>query len=249
MQIQHLSAILITLCLAMVSGLSVTAADPASAHPLPHHPDGMNEYQFNVGQFTTLKVQDNVNVIYHCSPDTTGVVTYTSSPDFNNAFIFTNTGGTLKIQVTTEDVGKPDLPTIHVYSDFLSKVENCSDFSIWVIDPAPCPHFTASLIGNGSIDITGIHATKTTARILAGMGNISLEGKCETAEYRMTGTGTIDSEDLDAENVVCKILGGGLISCGNPLSLKAQGIGSTRILYGGNPTIKHSGGGKLIKAD
>lgn len=249
MSIQRLSSLLILICLASVIRCFGSTSDPASVHPLPHHPEGMKEYLFNVGQFTTLKVQDNVNVVYHCSPDTTGVVTYVSDPDFNDAFIFTNSGGTLKVQVTTEDVGKPGLPTIHIYSDFLSKVENYSDFSIRVIDPAPCPHFTASLIGNGSINVTGIRATKTTARVTAGMGSITLEGKCEKAEYRMTGAGTIDAEDLEAQSVVCKILGGGLISCGEPASLKVQGIGSTKILYGGNPAIKHSGGGKLIKAD
>ncbi|MDE5957351.1 MAG: DUF2807 domain-containing protein [Muribaculaceae bacterium] len=209
----------------------------------------MEDYNFTVEQFSILKIQDNVNVVYHCSQDSVAHVSYHSDPDFENAFIFTNSGETLKIQVTTEDVGKPGLPTIHVYSHFLSKVENYSDFNVQVIDPAPAPQFSASLIGNGSISVSGINSTKVTARITAGMGTIILSGKCTDAEYRMMGTGNIDADTLQADNVVCKILGGGSISCAPIQYLKVHGIGSTRVFYTGSPTIKHSGGGKLIKAD
>ncbi len=205
------------------------------------------QYSFEVGQFTALKVVDNVNVIYHCQPDTTGVIHYTSDPDFADAFIFTNSGGTLKIQVTTEDVGKPGLPTIHVYSDFLSKIENDSEFQLKVNNLAPCPELSVLLIGNGNISIQGIRSTKVTARATAGNGQISLSGACNEAEFRITGTGTIQADNLAADKVTCKILGGGTIGC-YPLDyLKVGGVGSTKIFYKGNPEIKHKGGGKLIK--
>lgn len=205
------------------------------------------EYKFHVGRFSSVKIQDNVNVTYHCHPDTTGIVTYRSDPDFADAFIFTNTGGTLKIQVTTEDVGKPGLPTIHIYSDTLTKAENDSDFHFEITDPAPCRTFTIDLIGNGSISASGLKADKITARVTAGMGTINLAGACNRAEYRITGTGVINAADNKAQDVICRIFGGGEIKCNAEKTLKTRGIGSTRIHYTGHPEIKHTGGGKLIQ--
>lgn len=216
------------------------------AIPSLYAADGVQEYSFNVGRFTTLKIQDNVNVVYHCHPDTTSILTYRATPEFDDAFIFTNHGGTLKIQVNTEDVGKPDLPTIHIYSDDVSKVENYSDFHLEIDNPAPCEEFSVSLMGNGSIDINGLNTKKLLARITAGNGIITLTGSTEKAEYRMTGAGTINATDLTAQDVICKIFGGGSISCDAEKRLKALGIGSTKIHYKGSPEIKHTGGGKLI---
>ena len=211
--------------------------------------DDINEYIFDVGQFTTLKVTDNVNVIYRCNPDSTGKVTYHAAPDFADAFIFTKSGDTLRVQVTTDDVGKPGLPTIRVYSDYLNKVENQSDFKIKVEHPAPCPEFTAAVVGNGSISVEGIKSTKVTAKVTAGMGNIFLTGTCADVKFRITGTGAIHADQLASQTAICKILGGGSIGVNASKLLKISGIGSTKIFYLGNPIIKHSGGGKLIHAN
>ena len=209
----------------------------------------INEYVTDVGQFTTLKVQDNVNVVYSCVPDSTAKVAYHGAPEFANAFIITNSGNTLKIQVNTEDVGNPELPTIYIYSDFIKKVENYSDFNITVNNPAPCPDFTAALIGNGSITVNNLKATKVAARITAGNGRITLIGSCDEADFRMAGTGVIQADELRAKSVICKIVGGGTIGCDPAEFLKVGGLGSTRIYYRGNPKIKHTLGGKLIKID
>lgn len=211
--------------------------------------ESLKEYSFNVGDFKVLKIQDNVNVVYHCSDNGTSMVKYKSTPEFDDAFILTNTGRTLKIQVNTEDVDKPGLPTLHIYSGRLSKVENYSDFNLSISDPCDSDQFTASLIGNGTITITGLNVQTLTASITAGNGTINITGSAEKATFRMTGTGRIDAEKLKASDVSCKIFGGGTIICGPERSLKSIGIGSTKIHYHGSPKISHSGGGKLIPLD
>lgn len=208
--------------------------------------ENLRQYTIKTGQFTNLKVQDNVNVVYRCHPDSTALITYKSDPDFEDAFIFTNSGNTLKIQVTTEDVNKPGLPTLYVYSDYLNKVENYSDFSVTVENPAPCPEFYASLIGNGNITISGVNATKVTAKVTAGMGTIKISGKCTSATYRMTGTGSILADELKADDVEVRILGGGKINLDAEDMLNIRGLGSTKIYYTGHPHITHKGGGKLF---
>lgn len=211
--------------------------------------DKINEYVFDVGQFTDLKIQDNVNVVYKCVPDSTAKVAFSGESEFADAFIFSNSGKTLKIQVNTEDVDKPGLPTLYVYSDFLNKVENYSDFSLKVINPAPCPDFSASIIGNGSITISNLKATDINAKIIAGNGRISINGSCSKATFRIAGTGIIQADELKAATVICKIVGGGTIGCHPTDLLSVSGVGSTKIYYKGNPTIKHRLGGKLFKID
>lgn len=209
----------------------------------------LQDYSFPLQQFSTICVQDNVNVIYNCSNDSVASVSYNSLPDFEDAFIFTVNKGTLKIQVTTEDVGKPELPILYVTSNHLLKVENYSDFNVRVESLAPSDSFTASLVGNGSILVNDIKARDVKAVITTGMGTITLSGKCDDALLKLTGTGTIQADRMKANNVTCKILGGGSITTFATNKLTARGIGSTKIYYRGHPEISKKGGGKLIPID
>lgn len=221
----------------------------SSAQILSDHPSDYKEYSFDFRQFSTLCIQDNVNVVYSCSTDSVARVTYNSLPDFGDAFIFTNNNGTLKIQVTTEDVGKPGLPTLHISSNHLLKVENYSDCNLSVESLSPCDSFTASLVGNGTISVNDINARNVKAVITTGMGKIILNGKCEEALLKMTGAGNIQADRLKSINTTCKILGGGQISTFTTGKLSTRGIGSTKIYYRGHPEISKKGGGKLLQID
>lgn len=207
----------------------------------------VEDYKIEVGQFDKLKISDNVNVVYRCLPDSSGFVQYRGRKEFANAFILTPKDGTLKIQVTTEDVGNPDLPTLYVYSDFLTSVENASNFSLFVDNPAPCAEFKVKEVGNGNITVENIRANTVNASIATGNGTINISGQCERANLNMLGTGIISTDRLEAETVNCKILGGGSIGCWPQQKLSVKGIGSTKIYYKGDPSVKKSGGGKLFR--
>lgn len=234
--------ILLTVGLSMGSLMIVSAAE---ASPMEDD-SNLRDYHFEVGNFVNLSIQNNVNVVYtHCN-DTIGHVRYKSEPDFEDAFIFSNNKGSLKIQVQTDDVGKPGLPTIYVSSNHLEKIDNYSDYNVRVESNVKADIFSCSLIGNGSITVSDIDATNVNAKITAGMGTIILSGECTNADFKLTGTGTIQANMLKASNVSCKILGGGAISTYPLRTLEVKGIGSTKIYYRGNPVIKRRGGGKLI---
>ncbi len=205
----------------------------------------VDNYVVNVGQFDKIKVCDNVNVVYRCLPDSSGYVQYRGEKQFADAFILTPKGGELKIQVSTEDVGNPDLPVLYVYSDFLTSVENSSGYSLIVENPAPCAEFKAMQIGNGSINVENIKTNKVTASLATGNGTVTISGTAQDASYRMVGTGIISADRLEADNVQCKILGSGTIGCWVLKNLSVRGIGSTKIYYKGDPKVKKSGGGKL----
>ena len=204
-------------------------------------------YKVEVGQFDKVKVLDNVNVVYRCMPDSTGWVQYRGAKEFADAFIITPKDGTLKIQVSTEDVGHPDLPTLYIYSDFLTSVENSSAFDVVVESSAPCAEFSAKEIGNGRIAVENVRANVVKATIATGNGTVSISGKCQRADLKMVGTGVISAVLLEAETVNCRILGGGSIGCWPVDKLSVKGIGSTKIYYKGDPDIKKSGGGKLFQ--
>ncbi|MCM1429002.1 MAG: DUF2807 domain-containing protein [Clostridium sp.] len=219
----------------------LTLGLPALSHAAVH------EYTSNVGQFDRLYIQDNVNVVYRCNPDSTGFLAYYGEKEFDNAFIFSNSKGKLKIQVNTEDVGKPDLPVIHVYSDFLTYVENSGQFTIKVFSPAPSPKFQAKIIGNGSIFVENLRSTDVSASITAGNGKIYLSGMAHTAKYRITGTGSIIADRLQCDEVKCTLsLGTGYIGLWAKDLLKVSGLGSTKIYYKGDPQIKKSGNAKIF---
>ncbi len=211
------------------------------------HAQQLHDYRLKIGQFDKLKVTDNVNVIYRCKPDSAGYVYYRGAEQFADAFIFSLNKGTLRIQVSTEDVDNPNLPTVYVYSDFLTEIENSSDFKLTVFSPAPCPEFKAIQVGNGSIVVDDVRATKVTASLATGNGTLNISGSCEQAVFRMVGVGMIEGDMLRANSVSCKILGNGTIGCWPLERLDVKGIGSTKIYYKGTPKVKKTGGGKLFQ--
>ncbi len=237
-------------CIAVaVSAISASADTVVETNPgVPERGEG-DEYYFNMGPFDVLQLQDNVDVVYRCVPDSAGMVTWHGHEDFANAFIISNNGNTLKIQVNTEDLGRPDMPTLYIYSSFLTKVLNYSDSSITAESLAPVPRLEFSQVGNGRISAQGISATDVVAKVTAGMGTIALSGRADRALYRMTGNGTIQADNLESKQVKIKIFGAGTIGCWPVEALISRGIGSTKIYYKGKPEISHKGGGKLIEIE
>lgn len=209
--------------------------------------DDVQRYKVEVGQFDRLKVTDNVNVVYRCLPDSTGFAQYAGSKEFADAFILTPEKGQLRVQVSVEDVGNPNLPVLYVYSDFLTEVTNDSEFTLRVENPAPAAEFKTTQVGNGTLIVENIKANKVKASLTTGNGTVNLSGETQEAALNMLGTGMISADRLKSRKVTCKILGSGSIGCWPEESLNVRGIGSTKIYYRGNPKVKKSGGGKLFK--
>lgn len=201
-----------------------------------------------IGQFEKLKINGNFSVIYKCHTDSAGFARYEAESGMDDVFFFDlKKDGTLKVQTTDPYWGKPNLPVLYLYSDFLSGVENSSDLSVTICDLVPSGAFSANQIGNGSITAENIKSTNVSASITTGNGSVNLSGKCVNANFRMLGAGLISADRLLAENVKCSILGTGSIGCWPVETLSVKGIGSTKIYYKGQPKIKKTGGGKLFE--
>ena len=205
-------------------------------------------YSVEIGQFQKLKVNGNFTVVYKNLPDSTGFARYEAPAGNEELYVFSTKGdGNLKVEPTDDKWGRKDLPVLYIYSDFLSGLESYSDQTVEVTSIAPCASFSVTLVGNGTINVNDVKCNNLTAAITTGNGTIFVSGKCLNANLRMVGAGLITADQLQADNVKCRILGTGSIGCWPIEKLNVTGLGSTKIYYKGRPEVKKTGGGKLFE--
>lgn len=199
----------------------------------------LTKYELKVGEFNELKVVDGINVDYKCNSDSTGLAVFTSVPEKASAFIFNNKKGKLAMQISTESVGMKDMPTVTVYSKYLTKVENSGDSTVRVLSVAEGPKFSATLMGNGRLSVRNINMVEVNGKIATGNGTLVLDGSCDKANYSFMGTGVIQADGMKADEVSVKASGTGSIGVWAITKLSIMGAGSTKIYYKGSPEIKN----------
>lgn len=202
------------------------------------------ETVYDAGPFDRLSQMGDIDIVYRSVPDSTGMVVYDSDRDFSEAIEITNKDGRLTIK-ELPDHGLGELPTLRIYSDYLSEIKSEGDAAIDIFITSATPTLSVRLIGNGSIVCDGIRSPKVKATIATGNGSIVLHGKCSEAKFELTGTGVIQADELEASTVRCLALGTGSIGCWPAQSLDVRGIGTTKIYYRGEPRIKKVGGARM----
>lgn len=200
---------------------------------------GLNRYELDVEDFSRLKVIEGLNVDYKCVPDSAGKAVFTTSSDMASVMMFSNKKGRLDIQISTDGINYCNLPTITVYSNFLTMVENSGDSTVRVLSIAPGPALKANLIGNGRLVIHDVNSTRVDAALKTGNGQLVIDGTCATAQLSVVGTGTIQADRLTAKEVRCRIVGTGSIGCDATSDLVILGgsMGPGKIYYAGSPAI------------
>ena len=197
-------------------------------------------YELNVNDFIELKVTDGINVDYYCNPDSAGKVVYETVPDLASQIILVQGADKLEIQLATKENGSySGLPTVTVYSTFLTKIENAGDSLVRAMSVAPGAKFKARVIGNGRLSVRNIEASQVDASIDTGNGSITIYGKAQSASLKSTGRGNIQADGLIAKNVKCSLWGTGSIGCDAEETLSIMGAGSGTVYYKGSPIIKN----------
>ena len=212
----------------------------------------LKRYEVAVRDFSELKIVHGININYVCNPDSAGKAVFISTDKHVSMFLFNNTNNRLEIQLMAEDNDIPtNIPTITVYSNTLSKVENSGDSTVTVTNAAPCPKFKARLIGNGCIVVKNIETTELDGSIDTGNGQLLISGTTNSAKLSSTGTGEIIADELTSNNTKCMLFGTGSIHCQAQKSLSVAGMASGKVFYKGNPSQikKRSVGVKLIPLD
>lgn len=195
-------------------------------------------YRIDVGEFNELEVNDHINVIYTAMPDSAGYVVFDATPKFASYVMAERSKGKLKIQLDQDAESTPaPLPTVYVYSSYLSKIENTKDSTLTVRSVAPGAKIDIELQGNGKIIADGLDAVSISLKLLTGKGTIIAAGKCDNLSIKNVGTGLIQADEIAAKNVKCHLVGTGTIGCAPLKTLSIKGLGSGKVYYTGNPQI------------
>lgn len=196
-----------------------------------------HHYHLQLADFNELVVLDAINVEYRCDPARAGLIEFDSDWDCVSSVIFENNKGKLTVQLAQRDLKQPGLPTVLVYSSYLTKVTNEGDSLLRVVTIAPQGKLTARLVGNGCLQADDIEVTTLDAAIVSGNGTMTLAGKAPNARLAITGTGHIEAATLLTSDANCSITGTGAITVSVSDKLTASGIGSGNIYYIGSPKI------------
>ncbi|MBR5331980.1 MAG: DUF2807 domain-containing protein [Muribaculaceae bacterium] len=197
--------------------------------------EGLMRYELDVKDFSELKVVEGINVIYKANADSAGHVVFIAEDKIASALTFNNSNDRLSIRLLGKDIAGIPVPTVTVYSKFLTKVENSGDSTVRVTGFAPCSEFKARLIGNGRLIVDNIDVTYIDGSIDTGNGQLILHGNVRTAKLSNTGKGTIQADNLTSSEVKCVMIGSGTIGCHAQKKLSVSGISSGKIYYKGKP--------------
>lgn len=196
-------------------------------------------YELDVKDFNSLKVVHSINVDYICNPDSAGMAVFTASSDRASTLMFSNNSGSLSIQLAVEDRQLSEIPSVTVYSSTLEKIENDGDSTVRVLSVAPNVKFQGKVIGNGRLSIRDIRSSEVKLTLATGNGVIVANGTVSNLKINFSGTGTIQADSLQSEEVNIRAGGTGAIGCYATSKLNVYGAGSTKIYYKGSPEIKN----------
>ena len=203
---------------------------------------GLRHYELRVSDFTELKVIEGLNVDYHTSADSAGLVVFDTTPELASVIMLSSGSGKLSLQLSTDGIEYHSLPTITVYSSRLDKVENSGDSLVRVYSPVCGDKFSAKVVGNGTLAVHDVNTTQVNASLLTGHGQLTIFGTCVKASLKLTGTGTVQADGLRATEASCKIFGTGTIGCHATDKVSLFGAGTGTLYYTGNPATVTSRG-------
>lgn len=106
-----------------------------------------------------------------------------------------------------------------------------------------------SVNGSGDLRLAASLSGAVTTTVV-GSGDVRLSGRCASHSVKVSGSGDIHAEQMQATAATVKISGSGDVSVAATESLDASVSGSGDVRYAGNPkqVVKHvSGSGSIVK--
>lgn len=192
--------------------------------------------------FQELRVRGPLNVEYVSQPDSAGLIVISGPVDEQLSWVEAASSGrklTLRMNIPAEEVTTPqNLPSVRVYSSYLTKIDNEGDSTVILNSPSAGAQFSARIIGNGRISVRNIKAGEVNASILSGHGIIALSGDCNKASLKLTGTGVIQADALRATDAYVWTTGTGTVGVWAVKNISIKGAGSGTVYIKGTPVIK-----------
>lgn len=197
----------------------------------------VKHFTVQVGDFTKLKVADNIDVDYYANADSAGYVVFDCTSEMANCLILQNNDkGQFTIQVMEDNV-KGQTPKLRVYSKTLAEACVEADSTLTINHLGTVPNLKVTLKDNGHIFVNNVTATAAELKIVTGKGTITATGKVTRLYSSITGTGRVYALDFPADEISVRIGGTGYLYCtSNGGKLKVKGIGSGKVYYKGTPS-------------
>lgn len=201
--------------------------------------------------FQELKVRGPLNVEYVASADSAGVILVTGAFDEQLSWVEASGSGrklTLNLKMPDEQTVVPrNLPSVRVYSSYLTKVENEGDSTLIVNAPDAGARFSATVIGNGRVSVRSIKAGEVSGSVHAGHGIVAISGDCNKASLKVTGAGVIQADALRATDASVWCTGTGNVGVWAVKTIKIKGAGSGTVYIKGTPVISQKTVGVKIQ--
>lgn len=209
---------------------------------------------FKVDRFQKIKVTGPLDVDCVYCPDSVGVILVDAPVPEQMPWVDAQVKGDKLLlrlilpddmRMGTAPVSEA-LPSVRVYTNYLTSVENEGDSTVRVITATNVPTFKAVLIGNGRLSVRGIDAEKVEAKVVAGRGIMVLNGQADEAKFTLAGAGTIEADGITCRKAKVKSAGSGAIGVHATESLSISGVGLGTVYVKGSPDLKkHAPGLKL----
>ncbi len=118
--------------------------------------------------------------------------------------------------------------------------------SIFINGTARGEKLAVSIEGSGSIKGSCDVATLKTA--IMGSGGVNIQGRANSEEIRVGGSGAVDNREVSADDVTVSIAGSGDVWVTAQKSLDVSITGSGNLHYAGTvrPSVKSAGSGKVM---
>lgn len=198
-----------------------------------------------VDRFQKVRVLGPVNVDCIYMPDSVGYIIVDAPASHQISWVEASTSGDkLKLHLRLPDEMRQgvapvpaDLPSVRIYTNYLTEVSNEGDSIVRVITSTNVPSFTARLIGNGYLSVRGIDTEKLKVELLTGRGTIAVHGKAEQENIALAGVGTIEADGVESQTVKVKLAISGNVGVWAKEKLTVTGTGSGTVFFKGTPEI------------
>ena len=237
----------------LVAALAVTAAAVATAFAMPTVANATTIVVFGkdgggmlvgsgkmvavarkVAPFTTLRLEDSVDVVAHPGPNP-GVIVH--ADDNIEPMIDTSVEGDTLVVRFHKDKGTSFRTNrkLFVEVEFATlngaQQRGSGDLHVSALTG---PKFESSIAGSGDLQIDSVQVDDFAVSI-RGSGDVKVAGRANQARFKIDGSGDVSAEELVARRVEVSIAGSGDAHVNATDAIEARVAGSGDVTYSGHP--------------
>ena len=202
---------------------------------------------YYVAPFEAIEVNGVANVSFSQSDKVK--VEATGPENYLPFVVIESHDGTL--HVNTRQIGNKRAGNgveIKISAPVLNRLSNKGVGNFRTTSPLKTSNLHVENAGVGDVRLTNIECEKLTISN-TGVGNLTLSGRAEQADYQSNGVGDVNARELKAKDVTLRHRGVGDIIChaSETIRIRASGVGN--VVYYGSPHVLNqskTGVGSLI---